>query len=172
MADTDEMLATTLGSTSMSDHLLSKLKNAHQTARAALETEFGRLGITVPQFLALALIHEKADISSAELARQSYVSPQAMITIVARLAAANLIRRAPASGGGRSLAMRLTPEGEKLLHNAHGHAAAIERYIAEELGSGAFVALLDGLDRVTEALSNSGTVTKTAPWDRFVPPES
>ncbi len=96
MADSPDVLHR-LEELSVCEHLLSKLKYAQAASRAALETEFGQIGITIPQFLALAAIEENADISSAELARMSYVSPQAMITIVARLQSAKLITRAPAA---------------------------------------------------------------------------
>lgn len=150
-------------------HLLSKLKSAHGTARAALATELARIGLTTPQFLALAAIEHNADISSAELARQSFVTPQAMIAIVARLESAKLITRVPAARGGRSLTMRLTPNGQKALSEARRHAMAIERYILELLGAERFGVLLDALDAATAALSQGATMTKTMPWDRFVP---
>jgi DNA-binding MarR family transcriptional regulator len=167
MADSSDALSR-LEELSVSAHLLSKLKHAQAASRAALESEFGRIGITIPQFLALASIDENDDISSAELARKSYCSPQAMITIVARLEAAGLITRAPAAGGGRSLAMRLTAKGEALLSSARSHAYAIERFIFDRLGDEQYIALLDSLDRVTAALSEGTTVTKTAPWDAYL----
>lgn len=149
-------------------HLLSKLKNAQATARTALATEFSRIGVTTPQFLALAAIQDDPDISSAELARRSFVSAQAMITIVARLESARLITREPAARGGRSLTMRLTAKGAKLLSEARHHAYAIERYILELLGGERYEALLDSLDRITAALSEGATLTKQMPWDAYV----
>jgi DNA-binding MarR family transcriptional regulator len=153
---------------SIREHLLSKLKYAQAASRAALETELSRIGITIPQFLALAAIEESAFLSSAELARMSYVTPQAMITIVARLQSANLISRAPAAGGGRSLTLRLTAKGTELLGQARAHAYAIERYILDELGDDAYARLLSSLDRITDALTRAATVTKTTPWDAYL----
>ncbi|MDQ6925893.1 MAG: MarR family transcriptional regulator, partial [Candidatus Eremiobacteraeota bacterium] len=137
MADSPDVLHR-LEDRRICDHLLSKLKYAQAASRAALETEFSRIGITIPQFLALAAIDENADVSSAELARMSYVSPQAMITIVARLQSAKLITRAPARGGGRSLTLKLTAKGSRLLDDALAHAYAIERYALDVLGAGAY----------------------------------
>ena len=168
MADPDDVLSR-LEDMSVSGHLLSKLKYAQSASRAALDIEFSRIGITIPQFLALAGIDQNADISSAELARQSFVTPQAMVTIVARLAAAGLITRTPASGGGRALSMRLAPKGASLLIEARAHAYAIERYIVEVLGGAAYAQLLASLDRVTDALSEESTITSTAPWEAYLP---
>jgi DNA-binding MarR family transcriptional regulator len=149
-------------------HLLSKLKYTQANTRTALAVEFDKIGLTTPQFLALAAIDENADISSAELARQSFVSPQAMITIVARLEGAGLITRTPATGGGRTLTMRLTEEGVDKLEQARAHAYAIERYILDLLGSEKYDALLDSLDTITDALSQATTYTKSSPWDVYV----
>jgi len=167
MADSSDILDR-LEEPSICEHLLSKLKYAQAASRGALETEFSQIGITIPQFLALAAIEENADISSAELARMSYVSPQAMITIVARLQSAKLITRAPAASGGRSLTLRLTAEGTRLLDEARAHAYAIERYVLDVLGGDAYAQLLSALDRMTDALTRGATVTKTAPWDAYV----
>jgi DNA-binding MarR family transcriptional regulator len=167
MADSHDVLSR-LDELSVCEHLLSKLKRAQAASRAALDGEFSRIGITIPQFLALAAIDQSANISSAELARQSYVTPQAMITIVARLSAADLITRAPASGGGRALTMRLTEKGAALLDEARTHAYAIERYIFDVLGDHAYAQLLGSLDRVADALSEEGTVTTTAPWESYL----
>jgi DNA-binding MarR family transcriptional regulator len=167
MADPAQTLRR-LEDTSVCAHLLSKLKYAQATTRAALAAEFDKIGLTTPQFLALAAIEENEDISSAELARQSFVSPQAMITIVARLQAAGLITRAPAPGGGRSITMRLTDKGTHMLEEARAHAYAIERYIFELVGAEKYEALLSGLDEITDGLSQATTVTKSSPWDAYV----
>lgn len=167
MADASDVLSR-LDDLCTSAHLLSKLKHAQSASRAALDTEFSRIGITIPQFLALSNIDLNADISSAELARQSYVSPQAMMTIVARLEAAGSIVRTPAAHGGRSLTMRLTKKGVALLKEARAHAYAIERYVLDQLGEAAYTQLLDSLDRVSDTLSAEGTVTTTAPWETYI----
>ncbi|MEO7039981.1 MAG: MarR family transcriptional regulator [Candidatus Elarobacter sp.] len=167
MADSPDVLGR-LEDLCTSVHLLSKLKHAQSASRGALEGEFSRIGITIPQFLALANIDQNADISSAELARQSFVSPQAMMTIVARLEAAGSITRTPAAHGGRSLTMRLTARGAALLKEARAHAYAIERYVLDVLGEAKYAQLLDSLDRVGDALSEEGTVTTTAPWESYL----
>ena len=165
MADRAEVLDR-LEDTRVSEHLLSKLKYAQNTARAALAAELEKIGLTTPQFLALAAIEESAEISSAELARRSFVSAQAMVAIVARLESTGLITRA--AGAGRVLTLRLTDEGARMLRNGRMHAYALERYIYELLGGAAYDTLLRALDRITESLSQATTLTKTTPWDAYV----
>jgi DNA-binding MarR family transcriptional regulator len=171
MADHLELLED-LDQTEISSHLLSKLKHAQLMCRAALEEELDRLGLTVTQFLALAFIDEHgAEISSAELARRSYVSPQAMMTIVARMEAAKLISRAPASCGGRTLCVTLTAEGQRLLERGRVHAVAIERYLLDLLGDDAFGQFLAALDTITFALGQGATLKRTTPWEKYLPPD-
>jgi DNA-binding MarR family transcriptional regulator len=155
----------------MACRLLPRLKHASLTSRAALEAEFGRLGLTVTQFLTLAHIEGSSDISSAELARRSYVTPQAMTTIVARMEAAGLIRRTPANGGGRVISLALTPEGERLLEQGRVHAVAIEKYLLDQLGDTAYRELLQSLDTMTSTLSQAATLTRATPWQKYLPPE-
>jgi DNA-binding MarR family transcriptional regulator len=171
MADHLELLED-LNERDVSRHLLSKLKHAQLMCRAALEEEFDRLGLTVTQFLALAFIDEhEGEISSAELARRSYVSPQAMMTIVARMEAAKLITRTPSCTGGRMLCMTLTPEGERLLGQGRVHAMAIERYLLELLGDDAYRRFVGSLDAIIGALGQGATLKRTTPWQKYLPPE-
>jgi len=150
-------------------HLLATLKYASSASRAALETEFDRLGITPQQFLALVEIAENADISNAQLARHGYVSAQTMNALVGRLEAAGLIRRVPCPTGGRTLQTRITPAGAKLLDRAMAHAYAIEKYVRDALGAAEFEALTRSLERFVEALARAETVsTTTRPWDAYL----
>jgi DNA-binding MarR family transcriptional regulator len=167
MADSPDVRSR-LENMSVSEHLLSKLKRAQAATRAAIDADLGRIGLTIPQFLALAHIAENADVSGAELARMCWVTPQATVAIVARLRAAGLVRRVPAAGGGRSLTMRLTDKGADLVKTAFAHGYAIERYLLDILGPDAYEALHGSLDRVADALSEESTVVKTAPWDGYV----
>jgi DNA-binding MarR family transcriptional regulator len=146
--------------------LFYSLKHAQGRARAALDEAFGQIGLTTPQFLALNAIDENARSSSAELARHSYVSPQAMMTIIARLESSGLIARTPDPQGGRSLETALTQKGVRLLQRARERATSLEKYIADLLGPKATKSLLESLDRITQACCMQDvTVTKTRPWD-------
>ncbi|HTW84628.1 MAG TPA: MarR family transcriptional regulator [Candidatus Sulfotelmatobacter sp.] len=148
-----------------SGHLLAVLKYAQGVSKAALERELDELGLTGQQFLAMALIAMNADISAAELARASFVTPQAMSATVARLEARGLIRRVPCPTGGRTLETRLTPAGEDLLARAETRAAAIENYLRDELGPEQFDTLMSALQRCSVALASAATETVThRPW--------
>jgi DNA-binding MarR family transcriptional regulator len=161
-----------VGDSPLAGSFCAAIKAAQATSRAALEAEFEPLGLTPQQFLVLLLISLNADISNAELARQSFVSPQAMMTIVARLEGSGFIRRVLCPTGGRALQTRLTASGEDLLERASTRARCIEKYILDMLGEANFYALIDGLQRVTKALSSGGKITKTHAWDADLPAAS
>jgi len=133
---------------SVSEHSSPSLKRAQAAARNALDADLGRIGLTIPQFLALAHVAENADVSGAELARMCSVTPQASSRSSAPLRTAGLVRRVPAAGGGRSLTMRLTDKGAELvkngvrarlrdraLHPRHPRADAYEASIARSTAS-------------------------------------
>jgi len=61
------------------------------------------LGITTPQYAALTFLDESPGLSSAQLARRAFVTPQTMNRMVANLEAAGLIARGPHPELGRVL---------------------------------------------------------------------
>ena len=168
MADSHDVLSR-LEEPAVSGHLLSKLKHAQAASRAALEGEFGRIGITIPQFLALASIDETTDISSAELARRSYclAASDDHHRRTARSRRARSRAPPPRAVAARSRCGSPT-RARDLLKSARAHAYAIERFVLDTLGASAYAQLLDTLERFTEALSQGTTVTKTAPWDAYL----
>lgn len=152
--------------------LFFRLKVAQNVAKAALDAAFDDVGLTTTQFLALVAIEHHATASSAELARRSFVTPQAMIVNVARLEALGLIERSPAPGGGRSLETRLTAAGAATLLEAKARAAAIDRYVRERIGDACVTELVGGLEKLATCLSESVTVTTARSWDAYCTPEA
>ena len=84
--------------------------------RLALDRALSDLDITAPQFSALLMIGAYPDLSSADLARLSLLTPQTINVIVRNLEGAGDDRPAPASGfTGAILALEITPEGRRIL---------------------------------------------------------
>lgn len=72
-------------------------------------------GLTSFQYTALTVLQHRGGLSSAQLARRSFVRPQTMHEIVRALEERGLIKRAHAPGNRRIMEARLTREGEELL---------------------------------------------------------
>ncbi len=141
------------------------LRNAHVSTKAALDEAFGRVGLSTPQFLALNAIANNANIASAELARLSMVSPQAMTTIIGKLEESGLIRRRPRANS-RCLETTLTEPGEEVLAHARGEASAIEAFITERVGPEQTRALVEALQDIAATCRlEDVVVTRRRPWE-------
>lgn len=71
--------------------------------------------VTTPMFSVLFEINAgPSDVTSSELARRAYVSPQSINQVVQRLVERGLVHREPL-GPGRRLALTLTDTGKELL---------------------------------------------------------
>jgi len=72
-------------------------------------------GLTVAHYTALSILGRRSGLSNAQLARRTYISPQAMNQVLEQLDQAGLIVREPHATHGRILATRLTQQGQALL---------------------------------------------------------
>jgi DNA-binding MarR family transcriptional regulator len=83
--------------------------------RVALADALSPHEISLPEYTALSILGRRAGLTNAQLARRTYVSPQAMHQITDGLAARDLITLAPGEAGGRLLPATLTPRGREVL---------------------------------------------------------
>ena len=143
--------------------LFLHLKAAAAAMRAALGDALGDIGITAPQLLILRAIELTPAISSAQLARETYVSPQAMVANVTKLCEAGLIERS--KGQGRTLETRLTAKGYGVLEAAAARVEAAVNYVTSRLGAEAMRTLDSALLGMTEALQQSRVTTTARAWE-------
>lgn len=136
----------------MEERLGYVLWRAQQAQRAALYTALADIGLTPPQYAALKVLDDAPGISSAEVARRSFVSAQTMQAIVAGLERRGLLRREHRSGQGTMLAARLTDQGRAALAHAEGLARAVEEKQTAGLMDEERRLLIDLLLRCAEAL--------------------
>jgi DNA-binding MarR family transcriptional regulator len=123
------------------------LKNAQQSLRVAMDVALRDLGVTTPQYAALAFLEESPGLSSAQLARQAFVTPQTMQRIVANLGAAGLLERDPHPDLGRVLEARLTRRGRDLLVECHRRVQIVESRMVAGLTQDDLLRLADLLNR-------------------------
>ncbi len=95
-----------------------------RAARQRLGEVTRSVGLTVAQYTALSVLHARGELSNAQLARRSFVTPQAMNEIVKAMAAAGIVEQQPHAVHGRILQIRLTRKGERTLRRCE---AAVER---------------------------------------------
>ena len=100
------------------------LKRAQHALHSAMDGELRDYGLSVSQYACLEILAARPRISNADLARDAFVSRQAMHQLLTGLQATGLVS---AVGQGRSQRYALTAEGRTRLRTASSTVAAIEQ---------------------------------------------
>lgn len=95
-----------------------------------------RFGLTVAQYTALSVLAARGPLSNAQLARRSFVSPQAMNEIVQAMAGKRLVARRPHERHGRIVEIVLTPKGEGVLGRCDAEVERVESAMLVRLSQG------------------------------------
>ncbi|EFV13729.1 MarR family winged helix-turn-helix transcriptional regulator [Segniliparus rugosus] len=94
------------------------LTRAMLTTRARTGAKLRPLGLTMPQYICMQILRHNPGMSNAQLARESFVTRQAMNAVLHDLEKAELVARPATAVSGRILPARLTERGEALLDEA------------------------------------------------------
>jgi DNA-binding MarR family transcriptional regulator len=112
--------------------------------------------VSLPEYTAMSILGRRAGLTNAQLARRTYVSPQAMQQITEGLIARGLIQRAPDQSRGRVLPASLTAAGRDLLGRCDEAVDGLEERMMGSLRPGArqtfFESLLDCIEGLDLAL--------------------
>jgi len=107
--------------------LLYVLKQLELAVRARLDELFRGEGMTALQYTALTVLERHPDLTSAQLARRSFVTNQSIADMIATLEGRSLIERHRDSRDRRRLVIALTGQGRELLDGYRDPVAALER---------------------------------------------
>jgi DNA-binding MarR family transcriptional regulator len=110
--------------------LLYLMKQVELAVRARLDELVRPAGLTALQYTALTVLERHPDLTSAHLARNSFVTAQSMADMVTSLRAQGLIDRHQDPRDRRRLVLSLTEEGKRLLD---GYRQAVVDLEAEML---------------------------------------
>lgn len=103
------------------------VKQLELAIRAQLDALLRPAGVTALQYTALSVLARRPQMSSADLARRSFVRPQSMSDLVAGLERHEFIARAPDPDNRRKLLIALTDTGRSFLAEYEPRVAEIER---------------------------------------------
>jgi DNA-binding MarR family transcriptional regulator len=103
------------------------VKRLEMAERARMEEVLQAHGVTLHQYTALSLLERRDGLSSAQLARRHFVTPQAMNQLVATLERDGLIRSEPDTANRRILRTSLTDDGRATLAACHAAVDDLER---------------------------------------------
>lgn len=106
--------------------LLYAVKQVELAVRAQLDELLRPTGCTVPQWTALTVLARREGQTGAELARNAFVSPQAMGDLLAALDRGRWITRTPDPTHGRRVLIGLSEKGRALLAQVGPGADAVE----------------------------------------------
>ena len=137
-------------------HRLSVLTN---TVSRALAAEYSdRFDLTIPEWRVMAVLAHAPGLSAAEVAARTAMDKVAISRAVSRLLAGGRLRRRPAAGVRRRLALALSRAGRQVYGQIVPWALDYERRLLAALAPGAAASLQETL---TTLIERAGTLRKT-----------
>jgi DNA-binding MarR family transcriptional regulator len=132
--------------------LLYAVKQVELVVRAHLDDLLRDSGITALQYTALTVLARRDHLTSAELARNSFVTPQAMADLVTALERGGFILRRRNPDNRRQLLISLTPEADALLARFDLPVAGLEARMLEGFEDAERERFRDYLNRARSSL--------------------
>jgi len=136
----------------VSPTLLYLMKQVELAVRARLDELVRPAGLTALQYTALTVLERHPDLTSAHLARNSFVTSQSMADMVTSLRARGLIDRHQDPADRRRLVLSLTDAGRTLLDGYRQAVADLEAEMLTGLSEDQSTALREALLSCREAL--------------------
>ena len=102
------------------------VKRLEMAERARMEEVLRPHGVTLHQYTALSILERREGLSSAQLARRHFVTPQAMNQMVAAMERDGFIERRPDAANRKILRAWLTERGARVLHDCHVRVDELE----------------------------------------------
>jgi DNA-binding MarR family transcriptional regulator len=106
--------------------LLYLIKQVELAVRRALDDVVAAADLTTLQYTALTVLERHPGITSAELARNSFVRAQTMAEMVTFLLGRGLITRERDDENRKQYLLTLSPEGKRVLDDLYDHVADVE----------------------------------------------
>ena len=144
------------GTESASPLLIYMVKQVELAVRARLDEIVRPAGLTSAQYTALSVLERHNDMSSAQLARSSFVTAQSMADMITALEGRQLIERHRDRSDRRRLVVALTGAGHALLDRCRPDVAALEATMLSGLSGAQTKALQAALASCYGNLSRPG----------------
>ncbi len=110
-------------------------------------------GVTAAQYTALSVLNHHGQMSNAQLAERSMVSPQSANEMVKIMQSKGWVERESATSHGRIIHLRLTPEGRALLALCDRALVQVEQAMLAELSDAEQGVLYSQLRSMLKGLS-------------------
>jgi DNA-binding MarR family transcriptional regulator len=133
--------------------LLYLIKQVELAVRAHLDDAVSAVDLTALQYTALTVLERHPGITSAQLARNSFVRPQTMAQMVTSLEKLGYIERSRDPESQRQLRISLTPSGVRILAQLRRPVAELESDMVSDLDEAQVVSLRLALHSCRVALA-------------------
>jgi DNA-binding MarR family transcriptional regulator len=133
--------------------LLYLIKQVELAVRQALDDVVATADLTTLQYTALTVLERHPGITSAELARNSFVRPQTMAEMITYLHGRELITRERDASNRKQYLLTLSPDGHTVLGELFDPVADIETRILGGFDTGQTEILRTYLLRCRHSLS-------------------
>jgi DNA-binding MarR family transcriptional regulator len=130
-------------------YVVARLERA---VRNAIAQRVKPYGLTTLQFTTLSVLGRRGQLSNAQLARRSYMTPQSMSEVIEALEQKGLISRSQHPNHRRVLPAALTPRGIAVLEACEKAVAEMEEEMLRGLDLKARDSLYKGLVSAVRAL--------------------
>lgn len=128
------------------------LNQANHAVRSRLEAALGSLDMTGIQYTVLSVISRHQGLSSAELSRRFYVTPQTMNELIGGLERRGFIVRNADPANRRILRMSVTAEGAALLSRCDALADSVEANVFAGMAHEDYVKLAELTRKLAQSL--------------------
>jgi DNA-binding MarR family transcriptional regulator len=135
--------------------LLYLIRQVDLAARSRLDEAVRVAEVTVPQYTALTVLERHPEMTSAKLARHSFVRAQTMAQMITTLEERRLIHRAPDPNSRRQYLLSLTPGGQAVLDTLRGKVRDIEEQLVAGLSGVQETQLREALISCRSALTST-----------------
>jgi DNA-binding MarR family transcriptional regulator len=134
------------------DRIAHQTRRVQQLLRRTGDAALQAVGLTLAQYTVMKIVADSPDASSAEIARQCNVSRQSLQDLMRILRSRGYVRIAEQPSSGRSLPIRITPDGRKVLRKADRAVSRIEDRMVAGLNTRDVDRIVAGLRRCAENL--------------------
>jgi DNA-binding MarR family transcriptional regulator len=137
------------------------LKRAQHELRLAINAELAPLKTNISQLNVLFFIRRHPGVSSADLARLAFLTPQTLGQQVIQLQKRGLVRREP--GDGRKIRHSLTKAGEKLLTAGMEKVRDVDTRVLSDFDDETVATLLDAFQTIERRSAESRAQSRRFP---------
>jgi DNA-binding MarR family transcriptional regulator len=135
--------------------MLYLVKQLELAVRAQLDEVLRPVGITPPQYTALTVLERRSGLSTAELARNAFVTDQSAADMIGVLENRGLLIRVPDDDDRRRRVLRLTETGQALLDQVRPSVEGVEQRMLAPLATGDAERLRNYVTACRGALGNA-----------------